>query len=492
MVNARSMEFSRRWGISEEVRRRGTPDDLPQNVLFCTALCGYELARFDYPSYAERGELPYTPEGSWRISQMVYDPLLIERARSLKDVTLCHRTECLSFKDRGDQVSVRLRDLTDGRERTVTADYLVACDGAESGIREALGIGMHGPGQLSRNVNLFFVTPDLVSLHDKGFAWANWLIGAGGYWGMIVSVDGRTMWRMSFRLPEDRDTITQDEARSQIEKAVGQPFDFELRAILPWIRRQLVADRYSKGRVFIAGDAAHVMSPTGGLGMNTGLGDIMDLSWKLAATLQGWGGPDLLPSYDAERRPIAAHNVSEAGDNFRKILAIPGAPDILEDSEHGRAFRNHVREVIETGGYEEEYEQEATVLGYRYDNSPILPSCAADAPPQQDDTYVQENRIGARAPHVWLKERHSTIDAFWTAFTLVTVGDLDTAPAEAAAAELSIPFQHIALGAGQADGLYRTKLTLVRPDGHVAWTGDRADSDWTAIFKTAAGLDLAG
>lgn len=492
MVNARSMEFSRRWGIAEDVRAQGSPDDLPLDVLFCTSLCGYEIARFPYPSYRERGELPYTPEGSWRISQMYYDPLLIERARAFNEVTLCHQTECLSFEDNGDHVRVRLRDLTDGTERQVTASYLVACDGAESGIREALGIEMQGPGQLSRNINLFFTTPDLVALHDKGYAWANWLMGANGQWGMIVSVDGRTMWRMSIPLPPGRDSMEETEACALIEKAVGCSFDYELRAILPWIRRQLVAEQYFRGRVFVAGDAAHVMSPTGGLGMNTGLGDAVDLSWKMAAALQGWGGPQLLASYDLERRPIAVNNTAEAGENFKKIRALPGAPQMLEDSPEGTAFRAQARRFIETGGYREEYEQEATVLGYRYSGSPLLPVEDEAAHGEPKGVFQQSDHIGGRAPHLWLKDGRSSIDVYWSAMTLVTNGAPEVTAslqtAQQVAQALAIPLQILEITAQQAAGLFTQPLTLVRPDGHVAWKGEGAD--WHAILSRATGTPV--
>ncbi|MDF2369685.1 MAG: FAD-dependent monooxygenase [Rhizobiaceae bacterium] len=488
MVNARSMEFSRRWGIAEDVRAQGSPDDLPLDVLFCTSLCGYEIARFPYPSYRERGELPYTPEGSWRISQMYYDPLLIERARTLSEVTLCHQTECLSFEDDGDHVRVRLRDLSDGTERQVTASYLVACDGAESGIREALGIEMQGPGQLSRNINLFFTTPDLVALHDKGYAWANWLMGANGQWGMIVSVDGRTMWRMSIPLPPGRDSMEETEACALIEKAVGCTFDYELRAILPWIRRQLVAEQYSRGRVFVAGDAAHVMSPTGGLGMNTGLGDAVDLSWKMAAALQGWGGPQLLASYDLERRPIAVTNTAEAGENFKKIRALPGAPQMLEDSPEGTVFRAQARTFIETGGYREEYEQEATVLGYRYSGSPLLPREDETTIAEHKGAFRQGDHIGGRAPHVWLADGRSSIDVYWSAMTLVTIGAADITAAQLAARALAIPLQVLELTPQQAEGLFTQPITLVRPDGHVAWKGK--GGDWHAILSRATGTPV--
>lgn len=494
MVNARSMEFARRWGIAEAVRRIGCPEHLPLDVLFCTSLAGYELGRFSYPGYAERGALPYTPEGSRRISQMHFDPLLIERARALPEVTLLHETDCTRVRDHGTHVELELRSnaiggAQTGAAQTVTASFLVACDGADSSIRAGLGIGMHGPGQLSRNVNLFITTPDLTALHDKGYAWANWLIGPQGYWGMIVSVDGRTMWRVSVALPPDQETLSEPEARSLIEKAVGRQFDYELHAILPWIRRQLVAESYRKGRVFLAGDSAHVMSPTGGLGMNTGLGDAVDLSWKLAAALQGWAGPGLLDSYDAERRPIATHNVAEAGDNFRKIRALPSGPDIDKPTSSGAALRHAFRHTLATGGYNVEYEQEHTVLGYAYTGSPLIADRpGAAAPPEVP--FRQSDRPGGRAPHLWLGEGRSTIDEFWLGFTLLCIEDA-CAEAEDAAQGLGVPFRQISVDADRARGLYQTRFTLVRPDGHVAWAGSDPRADWRRILTRAVGGDPA-
>ena len=200
-------------------------------------------------------------------------------------------------------VAATVTDVATGRRETFEADYIVGCDGAESLVREIAGIPMAGSPVLSTSVNIFFVSRELPTIHDKGDAWANWLVGPDGQWGLIVAVDGREMWRLGVSQVEAGETLGAADAAALIRRAAGRDFAFDIKAILPWTRRQLVAERYRGGRAFLAGDSAHLMSPTGGLGMNTGIGDAVDLSWKLAAVVQGWGGNALLDSYDARAPP---------------------------------------------------------------------------------------------------------------------------------------------------------------------------------------------
>ena len=488
MINARSMEFCRRWGVAGEVKAIGWPEDFRNNVLFLTAMNGFELGRFEFPSYRERGELSYTPEGSRRCSQMLFDPMLIARARDLPSVELRYRTRLLDFTDTGAGVNAVLRDMDTGAESTVSADYLVGCDGAESPVRQTLGIAMNGSPALSFNLNIFFVSDALRDIHDKGDSWVNWLYGSEGLWGNLVAVDGRRLWRLSLiGFPHDTDPATFDSA-AYIRRAIGRDFPFEIVSLLPWLRRQLVADHYSAGRVFLAGDAVHVMSPTGGLGMNTGIGDAMDLGWKLAAAVAGWAGPSLLDSYEAERRPVALDNVSQATSNFAKLRAVPFGPEIADDTPEGAALRARASAVINGGDYDLEYVQEGTVLGYAYDPSPIVWPDTTPRPPRDSRRYQPTARPGHIAPHAWIAPGRSTLDLFGEGFVLLRFDETAGGEALAAAAyRKGVPFTIHDVRDNDIAKLYERKLVLVRPDGHVAWRGEAASVDAERLIDIVRG-----
>jgi hypothetical protein len=366
---------------------------------------------------------------------------------------------------------------TGARERII-ARYIVGCDGARSLVRETLGMGMLGNPVLTYTTNVIFRCAHLLSLHDKGKAYRHILIGPEGTWATIVAINGRDQWRFSIIGGSQQREYTTEEIAAAIRRAVGRDFDFEILSVLPWVRRELVADHYRDGRGFIAGDAAHAMSPTGGFGMNTGIGDAVDLSWKFAASIQGWGGDGLLDSYTVERQPVGARNVSEASGNLRRMLSVDTHPDINDDTPQGAATRAKVgREFVET--MRREWFTLGIHLGYRYENSPICWPDGTAPPADEARTYVATARPGHRAPHAWLADGRSTLDLFGRGFTLV---GFDAEPAEAAplldaARARRVPMEFVALPEPKVAALYERRFVLVRPDGHVAWRGDRMPAD---------------
>jgi hypothetical protein len=246
-----------------------------------------------------------------------------------------------------------------------------------------------------------------------------------------------------------------------------------------WSRRSLVAESYGKGRVFLAGDAVHQLSPTGALGMNTGIGDAVDLGWKLAAAVQGWGGPKLLASYDAERRPIGLRNVGMAAEFYLAHEHFEdGLSAIEDDSEQGRALRARLGRELErdVGAM---FRTVGLQLGYRYEDSPICISDGTPAPPDDPEKFVPSARPGSRAPHVVLRDGRSTLDFYGRGFVLAQFGAdaPDGAEIAAAAAARGVPFRSVTIEEPEAAELHERKLVLVRPDGHVAWRGDREPAD---------------
>jgi hypothetical protein len=341
---------------------------------------------------------------------------------------------------------------------------------------------------LTYTTNVIFRCPDLLALHDKGKAYRHILIGPEGTWATIVAINGRDEWRFSIIGGSEQREYTTQEIAAAIRRAVGRDFEFEILSVLPWVRRELVAERYRESRGFIAGDAAHVMSPTGGFGMNTGIGDAVDLSWKLAAVIEGWGGAQLLDSYTAERQPVGARNVTEASGNLRRMLSVGAHPDIAADTPEGAATRARVgQEFVET--MRREWFTLGIHLGYRYEGSPI---CSPDgSPPPADEarTYVPTARPGHRAPHAWLADGRSTLDLFGRGFVPLGFGARadEASPLLEAARTRGVPMEFVALDEPKVAALYERRFVLVRPDGHVAWRGDCMPDDPRHLIDVVRG-----
>jgi 2-polyprenyl-6-methoxyphenol hydroxylase-like FAD-dependent oxidoreductase len=488
-VNTRTMEFCRRWGIADQVLDCPFPADWPLDVVFVTSLSGYELGRIRRPSRAAQLPQSHSRERLQACSQMWFDPILQRFAQSFPTVRLRYRTRLESFEDWGDGVSAELVDLDNGTRERVTADYLVACDGANSKVRDALGIGLKGQGVLGQPLSLFFHAPNLLDQCNKEPGTFFLGIDCDGLWANIRLVDPvNALWRiMAFnsggRTPE---TVDRD---AHVRRAVGRPIDVEWAGLSIWSRRSAVAERYGKGRVLLAGDAVHQLSPIGALGMNTGIGDAIDLGWKLAATIQGWGGPELIASYDAERRPVGLRNVAMTTEFFlTQDQYSGGLAAIDQDSDEGERLRSQLggQLVRDVGAM---FRTIGLQIGYRYEDSPICIPDDTEAPPDEAGDYVPSARPGARAPHAFLADGRSTLDLFRRGFTLLRFGAdaPDASPMIEAAAARDVPIEVATIDEAGAASLYERKLALVRPDGHVAWRGDVLPRDTGATVDRLRG-----
>lgn len=473
----RTMELCRRWGIADRVRSWGFPPDFPFDNVFVTSLTGHELGRIPLPSLSETRPPPVSPEHPMHCPQFVFDPLLAAFASSLPSVTLRYNCRLDGLRQDVAGVSAELVDERSGARETVRAQYLVGCDGYASTVRRALGIELRGRRVVNRSVNIMFRTPDLAALHDKGNAGRYVLIGPEGTWATFVAADGKERWRLTVYGSDALDVAALD-VDAVIRRAVGRDFDFEVLTVGNWTRRMLVADRYGEGRVFLAGDCVHVMPPNGGFGMNTGIGDAVDLGWKLAAVHEGWADPRLLDSYEAERRPVGVRACEEALRNFDRLTSSTRYPDILDDTDAGAATRDALGTRLAAANRLAWEDPLGIHLGYRYEESPICVSDGPPLPPGPPHDYVPTSRPGARAPHVWLGDGRSILDLFGRGFTLLRLGS--DAPAAdtlaAAAARRGVPLSVVTITSAEAQAVYERRLVLVRPDGHVAWRGDAAPS----------------
>jgi 2-polyprenyl-6-methoxyphenol hydroxylase-like FAD-dependent oxidoreductase len=493
-VGIRTMEFCRRWGIVGDVEASPYDRDYPQDNIYVTALNGWELGREFFPSMNADRPPPYSPQKRERCPQNMFDPILQKFAASHASNTLLYRHKLLDFTQDADGVTATVEDAGNKRTVTIRARYLVGCDGGRSRVRETLDIPMTGRGLLTYTTNVIFRCADFDRLHDKQPGYRYIFLGPEGTWGTLVAINGRDEWRMSIiGDAKEQRTYTDDEIKAFAYRAMGKPFELEILSVLPWTRYELVADRYRVGRCFIAGDAAHLTSPTGGLGMNTGIGDAVDLSWKLTALLEGWGGPALLDSYQTERLPVAQRIVRISTANLQRMKS-PGRNDkIAEDSEEGRATRERVGQTF-SDAMKHEWHLMNVHLGYRYMDSPLI-AYEPENPEQlareaaETSNYTPTTQPGRRAPHAWLRDGRSTHDLFGRGHVLLDFGAPagDAARFAGAAAAAGIPLQALRLDEPEIAALYERRLVLVRPDDTVAWRGDSAPADLPDLLARVAG-----
>lgn len=509
MVGVRTMEFCRRWGIVPWVEACPYPRDYPQDNVYLTSFAGWELGREPMPTMEQARPPEQSPQRRERCPQNMFDPILRRFAQSHAGVALRYRTRIESFTQDATGVRAVVTDQESGQRETIEAEYLVGCDGAGSVVRDALGIGLQGNPVLTYTTNVIFRTDELNALHTRAPGYRAILIGPEGTWATIVAINGRDQWRFSIIGSTTRREWSVDDIHAAIRRAVGKPFRYEILSIVPWTRRELVAETFRDGRVFIAGDAAHMMSPTGGFGMNTGIGDAIDLSWKLAALREGWGGEALLDAYTAERKRVAQRNVTEASGNLARMCSVPATPELWDDTTAGAAARSRIGAYF-TEIMKREWFTLGIHLGYRYDDSPIIWADDSPAPPSDVSRYVQTSRPGARAPHVWLEgsfpSGRSTLDLFGRGFVLLDLGEVpaqggapsrntlegiepsqqrdrsfggssghtaaDTDEIERCARQRGVPLTIHPITHPSARAIYERRFVLVRPDGHTCWRGD--------------------
>lgn len=491
LIGPRTMEFCRRWGIEQDVRDCPYNPDQPQDNVWLESMTGYEFGRERFSAPRDAVPPPQSPVRRERCPQDMFDPILRRWVGTLPAATLRYHVELTGFEDRGDDVLVTLK-RADGGEEQITVDYLIGTDGGASTVRQALGIELEGRAALTYTSNVIFRAQNFWELHDKPKGYRFIFIGPEGTWATLVAIDGYDRYRFSIVGDDVKRTISKEVAANYIRRAMGKDFAFEVLSIVPWVRREMVANSYGRGRVYIAGDAAHLNSPTGAFGMNTGMQDAVDLSWKLAGMVQGWGGPALLPSYEAERRPVAFRNVAEASENLRRMLSprVGLSDAVFEPGPAGDAARKAFGDDY-TEMMKREWFTLHIHLGYRYDASPVIVPDGTEAPDDPPMTYTQNATPGSRAPHVWLAEGRSTLDLFGREYVLLRfVSGTAVNGFSEAATKAGVPLKVVDIDNDVARRLYERPLVLVRPDGFVAWRGDD-DNDSRNVLDIARGADCA-
>jgi 2-polyprenyl-6-methoxyphenol hydroxylase-like FAD-dependent oxidoreductase len=501
-TQARTMEHYRRLGFADEVRALGLPPDFPTDIAYYTRYAKYELARFHLPSAREAKARVGSLSGSWstaelphRVAQKFVEVVLRRHADALPKVAVRYGVRLNSFEDLGTHIEAHLERVEDGKGHTVRGAYLVGADGPRSLVRQRLGFSYRGETGVVREFlggrmhAIYVRAPRFYEVVPHAPAWMNVTFNRQRR-ALMAAVDGKGEFAFHTQLRDEEDParITDADAHAMFESAVGAPIESEILSRATWIAgHALVAERFQSGRVFLGGDAVHLFTPTGGLGYNTAIEDAVNLGWKLAAVLGGHGGPGLLASYEAERRPLAIRNTGYARGFAESLGGYKAPPEIEDDTPAGAAARAHAGAYLEAHA-RSEFNIPGITFGGRYDGSPIVVSDGTVPPPDAANSYVPTACPGGRAPHLWLSPGRSLYDAFGFEWTLLRLGPRPP-PADAfarAASSKGIPLEVVDISSGEARDLYQADLALIRPDQIVGWRGNDA-SDCARILDVATG-----
>lgn len=496
-VAARTMEIFRRLGIAQQVRDAGLPADYPHDISYRTTFTGRELTRIRIPCRRDRftatdgadSNWP-TPEPPHRINQIFLEPILFEHAVGQKGITIVNRSAVEEVVIEDKSASVSLRDLDSNAVRRLDCRFLIGCDGARSVVRKAIGAEYSGDAVIMRVQSTFFRAPDLIDRQQHERAWGTGSINPRRS-GMVYAIDGRERWLMhNYLKPDETDfeTVGRDACIRAILGVDGD-FKYDIISKEDWYGRRLVATKFRDRSAFIAGDAAHIWVPYAGYGMNAGIADAMNLSWLLAAHLNGWAGEKILDAYEAERWPITSQvsrfAMSHAEAEIRRRGAVPS--EIEEESARGEAARLAVGRLA----YEINVQQYACAglnFGAYYDSSPIIAYDGGEQPCYTMSSYTASTVPGCRTPHFFTADGTSLYDAMGPEFTLLRFDpSIDLTSLALAAQARGVPLKMLDVHGSAAAAGYDGGLVLSRPDQHVAWRGGRLPADPAALIDRIRG-----
>jgi len=496
-VAARTMEIFRRLGLAEKVRNAGLPEDYPHDISYRTSFVGEELTRIRIPCRRDRFTVKDGPDCNWptpepphRINQIFLEPILFEHAASQPRIRILNRTAAEAVAIEDDSASVALRDLDTGGVTRMSCRFLIGCDGGRSTVRKAIGAELMGDAVVQRVQSTYIRAPALIGLQRHERAWGTGSINPRRS-GMVYAIDGRERWLVhNYMKPDegDFDSVDRDACLRTI-LGVGADFNYEIVSREDWYGRRLIASKFRDRCAFIAGDAAHIWVPYAGYGMNAGIADAMNLSWLLAAHLNGWAPASILDAYEAERWPITSQvsrfAMSHAEAEIRRRGSVP---DEIEDAGPAGA---RAREEVGRLTYEINVRQYACAglnFGSYYDRSPIIAYDDGKPPPYTMDGYTPSTVPGCRTPHLWCSDGRSLYDAMGPEFTLVRFDrSIDVDPLGAAARSRGLPLRILDVDRPASTEPDGDNLVLARPDQHVAWRSNRLPGDCLALIDRVRG-----
>lgn len=507
--NARTMEIYRRMGIVDRVRALGYHGDNPMDVFLVRTMNEPPIATIPFPSVDEKraqvaactdATLPLEPYQL--VAQNDLEPLLREVAeKETPNTVVRYGLELVGFEQDETGVTISARRTSgdegpippspeslnadavgggSGEIETFRCRYLVGCDGGRSTVRSLLGIPIEGISAPTDLRQVIFKSDDLYERMGvpKG---RHYSFVTGGH--AIVAQGSRKEFTLHSPLPADTDF------HKLLRELIGFDCDIRISHVLTWRPHLRVAKSFRKDRVFMAGDAIHLVIPTGGLGMNTGIGDAIDLSWKLAGTIQGWGGPELLNSYEAERRPVGIRNVEAS--TWAADGAFSWQPTVtretLEFGPAGEAARARIAATF--------IAQQGRMHGmvgvetcYSYAGSTIVAHEPGNMPHWEFSRIVPHSRPGIRIPHMWLKDGRAMQDLFGSGYTLLDLeGSYDSEAMESAFAQVGAPLEIIRLDEPHVRETLKASVLLIRPDLHIAWRGTGYPNSIEEVVRVVTG-----
>ncbi len=501
-TQARTMEHFRRLGFADEIRQQGLPPDHPTDIAYFTRFCRHELARLRLPTAGQAVATVKRLGGSWsaaelphRVSQKFVEATLLKHARGWSSVGMRHGWRLQAFTDRGIDVQAQIESVDGASKAHVAARYLIGVDGARSLVRRQLGIEHGGATGFKRDfmggkmLAIYLRAPIFHDTLPHDRAWMYVSVNAERR-AFMASVDGQSEFAFHAAIHdgEDAESWTEDDARRIFAQAVGCEVPIDILSMLTWTAgHALVAERFQRGRVFLGGDAAHLFTPTGGLGYNTAVEDAVNLGWKLAHVVQGRAPEALLTTYEIERKPLAERNTAYAKRFADSVGLFQVTPELEQDSLAGEMARRLAAAHLDAH-VRMEFNIPGVTFGGRYDGSPIIVPDGTLPPEDQPNEYIPSACPGGRPPHAWLADARSLYDSFHTEWTLLVLGpDVPDASAfEAAAQRAGLDLRVVRHTDQALRTLYEAPLALIRPDQIVAWRGSDA-SEAIRILEICSG-----
>ncbi|WP_397408088.1 FAD-dependent oxidoreductase [Polaromonas sp.] len=501
-TQARTMEHFRRLGFAGEIRAQGLPDDHPTDIAYFTRYTGHELARLQLPTAAQAVTNIKAMGGSWsaaelphRVSQKFVEATLRRHAEALPGIDMRYGWGLESFEDCGSHVQAQVRAGAGGQALDVQAAYLVGADGPRSLVRSTLGIAWDGASGVKREFmggKMFAVylrAPDFYTVFPHARAWMYVSVNPERR-AFMASVDGQSefAFHAAVHEGEDADAWTATDAQRIVDEAMGAHLAIEVLSVGTWTAgHSLVAQSFQRGRVFIGGDAAHLFTPTGGLGYNTAVEDAVNLGWKLAAVLRGQAPPQLLDSYGPERQALAERNTAYARRFADSVGSLRGTALLEQGGAAGQAERERASRYLNQH-VRLEFNIPGVTFGGRYDGSPLIVKDGSTPPPDEAGHYQPSASPGGRAPHAWLEDGSSLYDSFNFEWTLLALGPEtpDTRAFVDAAAALGLDLKVVRQPSDALLALYEAPLALIRPDQIVAWRGSQGRQA-LQVLKQATG-----
>jgi 2-polyprenyl-6-methoxyphenol hydroxylase-like FAD-dependent oxidoreductase len=498
-VSARSMEQFRRLGVSSVLRQAGLPEDFPNDVVFRTRMTGVELTRIPIPCRRDRySELEGpdtgwpTPEPPHRINQIYLEPLLLAHAVKQEGLSLLSRTRLIDFEQDDHGVLVSLEDLDTQEVRQLRVRYLVGCDGGSSGVRKKMGAQLQGTEVIQRVQSTHIRAPQLAALLPGKLAWCYYSVNPDRC-GTVFAIDGQETWLVHNHLNAQElefDSVDRDKSIRHI-LGVGPDFEYQIITKEDWVGRRLVANRFRHGKVFLAGDAAHLWVPYAGYGMNAGIADATNLAWLLSARVKGWADESILDAYEAERQPITEQVSHFVMNHAQKMIkarsAVPA--EIEANNEAGQAARLHMGQEA----YALNVQQFCCAglnFGYFYEKSPIIAFDEGSAPAYTMGDFTASTVPGCRAPHFWLNDGRSLYDELGPAYTLMVLdASAQVKPLLEAAQQAQVPLKLLDVSEqSERPSAYTHKLLICRTDQHVVWRGDDCTVGAVELMQKLRGL----